>query len=89
MCFSRAITLLSFLLLQLCLIGQTGDCIYATVYGMRNDKPLLTEVDFSIQGEGDNYLVVNHFKSSSGERFKDVFKILGIRYKGEYFFHLD
>lgn len=66
-----------------------NNMIFATVNGMKNDNPLIEKVKFEIKFEGENYLEVERFTDlSTGKRFNDIFNIWGIRYNGEYYFHL-
>ncbi|PCI93368.1 MAG: hypothetical protein COB15_16555 [Flavobacteriales bacterium] len=75
------------------IIAQTdstlSNAIYATVYGVKNDKPLVDNIDFRIKSEGENYIEIEKFiEPNSTNVFRDVYNIWALRYKNEYYVHL-
>ena len=66
-----------------------SNAIYATTYGVSNNKPLVDNIGVVILSEGENYIVIDKFlEPNSGELFRDVYNIWAFRYKNEYYIHL-
>lgn len=65
-----------------------NDCIYATIAGLKSNKPI-SNVKIGVKTVGENFLIVDRFDNSeNGKRFKNIFDIWGIKYKGDIYYHL-
>ncbi|MGB0888461.1 MAG: hypothetical protein ACPGSL_10080 [Vicingaceae bacterium] len=63
-----------------------SNAIYATTYGVKNDKPLLDNVQFVLKSEGEFSIEVEKFIDDEGNRFRDVFNIWMVRCNGNYYY---
>ncbi len=65
-----------------------NDEIYATNVGMKKNLAYQENVVIHVKNQGEGYLIVDWFEDSTGTKFTDLYKIWGIKYNNEYYFHL-